>query len=308
MAARFSGGDSPTSKSIAKHYPDTYPFLGFAERTPSGPRWTGRVELIESMLDIPLRRRKPTTYFVNSMSDLFHDGLPIEAIAEVFFRMAEAQQHTFQVLTKRADRLPCALRLLRPLVAAAWERFDGGKFPWPLPNVWLGVSCENQETADERIPLLLQTPAAVRFVSLEPLLGPVDLGHILWRDCEYNALTRGRDNDGGRLPHLDWVILGGESGPGARPMHPQWARNVRDACLAAGVPFFFKQWGEWAPGYPMIDRLSPNYGKVQQVSVQLAPESRNPCAKYERMTRVGKTAAGHLLDGQEWRQMPEVKR
>ena len=290
-----------------------------ARMTASGPRWTGRVELIESMIDIPLRRRKPTTYFVNSMSDLFHEALPIEAIAEVFFRMAEAQQHTFQVLTKRADRLPCALRLLRPLVAEVWERFDGGRFPWPLPNVWLGVSCENQQTADERIPLLLQTPAAVRWVSLEPMLGPINVKNYVGCEHRRKYLGPGGDIVCPMCNHaspfwdlLDWVILGGESGPGARPLHPDWARSVRDQCIAAGVPFFHKQNGEWL--HQSQQERSRDFPNCVADGANGCPATGWPESHVFHWPdgtdsyRVGKRAAGHSLDGQEWRQMPEVKR
>ncbi len=151
----------------------------FAVMTPSGPQWTGRVELIESMLEVPLRRKKPTVYFVNSTSDLFHEALPDKAIDRVFAVMALCPEHTFLVLTKRPERM-------REYITC-WG--------WTLPNVWPGVSCEDQATADARIPLLLQTPAAVRFLSYEPALGPVDLTQWL------------PPND----PHLDWVICGGES-------------------------------------------------------------------------------------------------
>jgi protein gp37 len=232
----------------------------------------------------------PRLIFPCDLSDPFSESLPLGWLGPHLKRLADSP-HIWIWLTKRPKRM------------AEFYRAVGTP-----KNFWLMTSVTSAATVARAADLLTIPDATVLGLSMEPLLGPVDLGHILWRDCEYNALTRGRDNDGGRLPHLDWVILGGESGPGARPMHPDWARSVRNQCVAAGGPFFFKQWGEWAPGYPMINRLSPNYGKVRQVSVQLAPESRNPCAKYERMTRVGKTAAGHLLDGKEWRQMPEVRR
>ena len=146
------------------------------------------------------------------------------------------------------------------------------------PNVWLGVSVENQEQADTRIPLLLKTPAAVRFLSMEPLLGPVDLSPWLITDVD------ARD---GNL--IDWVIVGGESGPNARPMHPDWVRSIRDQCQAAGVPFFFKQWGEWIHAHPAELHLSPA-----------------PLVDWEglKMQRVGKRAAGRLLDGREWSEIP----
>jgi protein gp37 len=208
------------------------------------------VTLNEERLDAPLRWRKPRRVFVNSMSDLFHDSVPDEYIAKVFAVMALSPRHTFQVLTKRHARMRsllgahgfwaqvglAALDLREIWLPAAGVSLDAHA----LPNVWLGVSVEDQKWADIRVPALLDTPAAVRFLSCEPLLGPVDILHpylVPGPDC---ACERG-----GSVcdPTIDWVIAGGESGPGARPMHPDWARSLRDQCLAAGVPYFFKQTG-----------------------------------------------------------------
>lgn len=166
-------------------------------------------------LDQPLRWRRPRLVFVNSMSDLFHEGVRDEFIASVFDVMAEARHHTFQVLTKRPGRMASLLR--------RWARTGALE---PLANVWLGTSVENQKWADVRIPKLLETPAAVRFLSCEPLLAPINLT---------NWLRQG--------PGLDWVIAGSESGLEARPMDPAWVSDLRDQCTAAGVAFFFKQWG-----------------------------------------------------------------
>lgn len=162
--------------------------------------------------------------FVNSMSDLFHPKVPTPFIARAFEIMGEASQHTFQVLTKRPGRMASVLRRLRP---------------FPLANVWLGTSVEHQRWADVRVPQLLATPAAIRFLSCEPLLGDIDISQPL------------------RSGGIDWVIVGGESGPRARPMHPEWARTLRDQCVGAGVPFFFKQWGGRTPkaGGRVLDRL-----------------------------------------------------
>jgi protein gp37 len=206
------------------------------------------LRLVPEKLHEPLRWRKPRRIFVNSMSDLFHKDVPDEFIDRVFAVMALCEQHTFQVLTKRADRLAGYLNAagLEDRVYAAMESvaeaheiadflFDA----WPLPNVWLGVSVEDQHRADERIPLLLQTPAAVRFLSVEPLLGPVDLRP--WIDCTCNDVTGTCASclDGG----IHWVIVGGESGPGARPMQVEWARSIVKQCKAAGVSVFVKQLG-----------------------------------------------------------------
>jgi protein gp37 len=163
-----------------------------------------RLTTHEHVLEMPLRWKRPQVIFVNSMSDLFHEDVPLEFIAKVFDVMAQASHHRFQVLTKRSRRL----RELAP------------ELPWPS-NVWMGVSVEDEEHT-YRIDCLRQTDALIKFVSFEPLLGPI------------------RDLD---LGGIDWVIVGGESGPKARPMDPTWAREIRDQCLAANVPFFFKQWG-----------------------------------------------------------------
>lgn len=199
-----------------------------------------------------VRRRR---IFVCAHGDLFHEGVPDEWIDRAFAVMALAPQHTFQVLTKRAERMReylsarngmgnaalCAAINNIPYGLGVWH----GALEMPLPNVWLGVSAEDQTRTDERIPHLLATPAAVRFVSLEPLLGEIDLRRVSVRRYGLlDALTPGYFTDG-RPPRLglDWVIAGGESGPSARPMHPDWVRSLRDQCTAAAVPFFFKQWG-----------------------------------------------------------------
>jgi protein gp37 len=180
-------------------------------------------------LDAPLHWRKPSTIFVNSMSDLFHEDVPDEFIDRVFAQMAQCWWHTFQVLTKRSDRMCSTMsdpsmhlsmtRLFRNFV-----HYREPVGPWPLPNVWLGVSAENQEQADKRIPKLMETPAAVRFASVEPMLGAVSLRK--WLDY---------------LPQLNWVIVGTESGRHRRPTEIDWIRSLRDQCEGAGVSFFLKQ-------------------------------------------------------------------
>lgn len=241
-------------------------------------------------LDQPLRWKKPRRVFVNSMSDLFHEAVPEDFIDEVFGVMAYAAQHTFQVLTKRPARMAEYLKTDRRFQwADAAVRQFGGVDPdavhdavnygkRELPNVWIGVSIEDQATADERIPLLLQTPAAVRWVSAEPLLGPSDISEYLrgWRDSTASPAGVWL------APKLDWLVLGGESGPKARPMHPQWARDLRDQCAAAGVPFLFKQHGEWAHSPEIIDAGGSMFHRFDDGVW---------------MQRIGKKAAGRLLDG-----------
>lgn len=266
--------------------------------------WTGKVRCLPERLEQPLRWRKPRRVFVNSMSDLFHENVPDEFIDQVFAVMALCPQHTFQILTKRPEwmlnYLSAPGRRSEVAEAMCHEAFDewtkkgrSGKIPspadwvddhmtikslWPLPNVWLGVSVENQAAADERIPFLLEAPAAVRFVSVEPLLGPVS----------FEKPHLGHKEDAG---DIHWVIVGGESGPNARPMHPDWARTVRDRCVAAGVPFFFKQWGEWCPSDE--EHLAPLLSGTD--AIYDAPDTPR---------RVGKKSAGRLLDGREWNEMP----
>lgn len=250
-------------------------------------RWNGMVRTLPERLNDPLRWKKPSRIFVDSMSDLFHEDVPDEFIWKVFDTMTRGnRRHTYIILTKRPQRM-------RDWFQANQERFwhypAPGKdmqyvaAPWPDPCIWLGVSVENQAAAYERIPLLLETPAAVRFVSCEPLLGPVDIHEFL---CPCKVFC---SDD---IPSLDWMIVGGESGPGARPMHPDWVRSIRDQCQGAGIPFFFKQWGEWTSEFP------------QERSLAHIQEAYRDGQSY---WRVGKKTAGRLLDGREWNEYPEVE-
>ncbi len=330
-----------------QHHPTR---AGLTKPSKAGPVWTGEVRLNRSMLLDPLRWAKPRKIFVCAHGDLFAEGVPDEWIDEVFAVMSLCPQHTFQVLTKRPARMSeylrgdqfnmgrgmqVALTLAGPLcddddpeVDAIWSLMEraesklAGPFMarWPLRNVWLGVSAEDQNRADERIPLLLDTPAgSVRFLSLEPLLGPIDLnslhqefdgglGHS-WESClNGKRFDPWSDGDIEGQPKIDWVIVGGESGHGARPMHPAWARSLRDQCAAADVPFFFKQWGAWVPCEPDSDAARGNprsgwkavnpKGRVP-VATELYPENGAAHVAY-----VGKKAAGRLLDGVEHNGMP----
>ncbi|NCC51355.1 MAG: phage Gp37/Gp68 family protein, partial [Spartobacteria bacterium] len=194
----------------------------------------GTTRLVPSSLGKPLRWKKPRAIFVNSMGDLFHENTPDEWIAQVWGTMALCPQHLFLVLSKRAERME--RWFLDENERCMANLGDGCGGLRTLPNVWIGVTAENQRQADARIPHLLRTPAAVRFVSCEPMIGEIDLNE---RECLIDKrrfkYTIGR--------YLDWVICGGESGPGARPMNPEWARSLRDQCVSSGTPFFFKQWG-----------------------------------------------------------------
>jgi len=220
-------------------------------------------------LDLPLEWRKPRRIFVNSMSDLFHETIPWNFLARVFATMIEARQHTFQVLTKRAERMRQGMRTEIPRMIHAACLLPSTMYcreAWPPKNVWLGVSAENQKTLDERWTVLAETPAAVRFLSLEPLLGPIDVS-IATQSLDLGDEDRGSD----WTQPVDWVIVGGESGgPPERalverqhygdapdglthsrwrrkPEALEWVRAIRDQCQAAGVPFFFKQWGGPTP-------------------------------------------------------------
>lgn len=225
-------------------------------------RWNGKFREVPEVLDLPLRTRTPTCYFVNSMSDLFGEGVSDGWIAAVFGVMAACPQHRFLILTKRAERMAAwfARRVSdhrveaitqaeRILARAIWtsltlRHLADGVLRWPLPNVWIGVSAEDQQRADERIPHLLRVPAAVRFLSVEPQLGPVDLSK--WIQCPYCDGPEADYHTACINPiGLRWVIQGGESGPGARPFDLAWARSIRDQCKAAGVAYFLKQLGAW---------------------------------------------------------------
>ena len=288
------------------------------------PAWTGKIQFVEKHLLDPLSWRQPRRIFVDSMSDLFHEGVTDEMRDQIFGVMLACPRHTFQVLTKRPQRMLEYLRdtSLDTLGIYYTSIFECLEKPepemptaWPLPNVWFGVSVENQKAADERIPLLLKTPAAVRFLSCEPLLGPIELAWALSRnrlDIGAGFLLRGSFAPGlETLRPLDWVICGGESGPGARPMHPDWARSLRGQCQAAGVPFFFKQWGEWCNGseFRRDAAMVTNDGRIFYSIEDVPNDDRNRWNEFDAcmMAPVGKKAAGALLDGREWKQFPEVR-
>lgn len=305
---------------------------GYAERTSKGGRWTGKVELIEERLTLPLRWRKPAKVFASSTSDIFHEALSEESIADIFGVMAVAATkfqgphdgfdvrghfdtsdgrkvplrwprlrsgpHTFQALTKRSSKMRALMSSarFRKLVAHAayrhahdrvdagdrYDRIMDGQL-WPLPNVWLGVSVEDQQRADERREDLRNTPAAIRFVSYEPALGPVD-----WTGWEF----------------VDQIIGGGESGPNARPAHPDWFRATRDFCAANGIAYFFKQWGAWAPRGECDRKAEMVMARDSLWLSQGAHFDIPDCDYGTLMWNVGKKAAGRLLDGVRHDGMP----
>lgn len=241
-------------------------YEGLTKKVGSEIRWTGNVRLVESALELPLRWKRPRRIFVNSMSDLFHEKAKSEWIAAIFAVMLLAGQHTYQILTKRPMRMRNWMQWLMHQPDQAGVLLDAladlgldakvgraALCPWPKPHIWLGVSVEDQATADERIPLLLQTPAAVRWVSYEPALGPVSF-------FGPDSPTWNLDNG------LDWIVIGGESGPGARPFDLHWARQVVAQGRAAGVPVFVKQIGS----KPMTDHRTRPAGE----SWVLVPKDR----------------------------------
>ncbi|TAM97291.1 MAG: phage Gp37/Gp68 family protein [Rhizobiaceae bacterium] len=276
--------------------PATPHYAGTVKPSKAGYVWTGKIGIAsDEVFTKPLRWKRPRMIFVNSTSDLFHEDIPDDVIDRVFAVMALCPQHTFQVLTKRSKRM-------REYLTAFDDHGQGKRFAWanavplgewpvskhhalafihrdstpehralycapepawPLPNVWLGVSAEDQARADERVPDLLATPASIRFVSAEPLLGPIDF-ETLCTGWEFIDALKGMRYHDAPEPYvgatetcakLDWIIVGGESGPGARPMRPDWTRSIRDQCAGAGVPFFFKQWGEWLDADQLFDQI-----------------------------------------------------
>lgn len=355
------------------------PRQGIVEQQPNGQLdWTGKIGVLPDRLAIPLRKQQPTRYFVNSLSDLFHENVPNKLIEQAFGVMAATPRHTYQILTKRPDRMREWVRrethegvlsaLLHKLpdfgfssrqFHADVERIGAG-FPWPLPNVWLGTSVEDQKAADLRIHDLQATPAAVRFLSCEPLLGPIDFAADRGRLSRQFSETvgvfgyvsaagpTGANHHPGRCvcqgddttPHkhyreppfkcarclgcggftparplwgIHWVIAGGESGANARPMHPDWARSLRDQCANAGVAFFFKQHGEWlsadqAQFPPRTDPIWTNWSSDR--TQPLTPAGR--LKRDERwldpgdaiVARLGKRRAGRELDGRTWDEYP----
>ena len=327
------------ARLAAKFSKPGLPFHGFSRMVDGKSEWTGKVRLIDAKLAEPLQQEQPSVYFVNSMSDLFAGDFA--DIDRVFAVMALCPQHLFVVLTKYTDRMKAFFtnqvgdtkgavgREIRWISGAE----HSGLMEWPLPNVWLGVSVEDDAYLRARWAKLQQVPAAKRILSLEPLLGRLDLdsasangAHVLgcgyeagWKQCpEYL-------HGDARCIGADWVIVGGESGQEARPMHPDWVRSIRDQCIEGGVPFFFKQWGEWLPEnqlgswrlneqgqtswhyYPGVD-----FGPwITKDGFLVGPSGLLHCPITElspglRAFRVGKRKAGHSLDGQQWLQVPKI--
>lgn len=296
----------------------------YAER--EAGRWWGYrkfsdVRCHPDRLDIPIYWKKPVRIFVDSMSDLFHDDVPDEFIEKVWLIMMHSPRHTFQILTKRPKRM---------LDFVTTKLYPGETKPhFNCRHIWLGVSVEDQKTADERIPLLLETSAAVRFVSVEPMLGHIDLLQSVFQPGAWSDINLAVLPSAIKTVGIDWVICGGESGPNARPMHPDWARSLRDQCVKANVPFFFKQWGEWKPICPQYPEGNedPNLDDLDMMAHQICLGNQGTIFREDYglkeyywcgyqptpsenpwfVEKVGKKAAGRLLDNRMWDEFPRSK-
>lgn len=286
----------------------------------------------------PLSWKKPAMVFVNSMSDIFHDAVPLEIIDCIFAIMVLTPKHTYQVLTKRPARMMEYFKVGKEALVQRWEDATYSmnmctkdddpdaaaclvhnlcEDTWPAKNIWLGVSVENQQAANERIPFLLQVPAAVRFLSCEPLLGPLQLdqlsrhedGMIWYDDCLTGFKAHGA---GGWYDNkIDWVIVGGESGQSSRPMHPDWVRSLRDQCQKAATKFFFKQWGMYTDVNNILPVPMEDFSKNLKSGKWVGVDNTGAIVDHVSgpnnailMAKVGKDKAGRLLDGREWNEFP----
>lgn len=293
-------------------------------------RFNGTVNFLPGRLAIPLKAKKPRVYFVGDMADLFHPAVQDDWLDQVFALMALCPQHTFLLLTKRPERMREYLSSLisefdqmvgwtvrfrdaaRKAGALLGDIADLRATTWPLPNVWLGTTTENQATADERIPHLLATPSAKRFISAEPLLGSLDLRMIMvpttaGGSAPFDCLNGSLAHEDGFTPssrRLDWVIAGGESGPGARPAHPDWFRALRDQCQSAEVPFLFKQNGAWLEVEAARDILGDDDPRISDQQRRSSRKTALSVVGDAVFVQLGKKAAGRLLDGRVWGEVP----
>lgn len=325
MANRFSGDGG--------HYE------GLVKKTNSMLNWTGIVQRAPQVLKDPLSWKKHQRIFMNSMSDLFHESIEDWMIDEVFgivlacHVLENRQSHTFMSLTKRPERQREYFSASpRELIKRWTKAMDGvvimdnpdmmfseyvASFSinqiFPLPNYWVGTSVENQEAADKRVPEILQVPAAIRFLSMEPLLGPVDLTKVnlpeqlqpdwsIGNDAlKFNALSDDEDRLYQSENHISWVITGGESGPNARPSNSDWFRSIRDQCTAVGVAFHFKQYGEW------IHNTHHNFKNYDGMKVRdVMSKLPNGFTHVDCYRKIGKKNAGRLLDGRTWDEFPDM--
>lgn len=297
--------------AIANPVPDT---IGKYVRVIKGRKWEGTTVFDDITILKPLSWKKPRMIFVCSMGDLFHESVSIKWIDMVMSMAALLPRHIFIILTKRPEKMFYYFKASKDELIVRWsdacyeigvsDKDDDVDAPpcwihnrlqdeWPMKNLWLGVTAENQYQANIRVPVLLSIPAAMRFVSAEPMLTKIDLVNV-YGDRPWTPGTR-------QLGYIDWVICGGESGPGARPVHPDWVRFLQIQCHMGSVPFFFKGWGEWLPSYDFgerLDELVKNFPKTQIRKDYEFPDGIH-------MYKVGKKAAGALLDGKEYKEYPK---
>lgn len=294
MAARLKGMYKSTGKP-------TKEYMHVIDENLTDKYWNGKTSLVKSALKKPLKRKKPTMYFVCSMGDLFHESVPFEWIDKVLTVIYNCPQHTFQILTKRPERM---LKYWKRCYKEAGVSFED-TVPSKNNNIWWGVTAENQVQANKRIPILLQVPAGKHFVSIEPMLGAIDIS--LWMVSGFLEPPY--------TDVLDWVILGGETGAKARPMHSSWVESIQKQCEQSNTPFFFKQWGEFS-----MTRTPQNFSflKKEQTAkatilktVNLEPERGK--VRYIGMIgksegiwfeKVGKKKSGNLLNGKTYQEYP----
>ena len=310
------------------HKRPRHPSNGLTMPSNAGHVWTGAVRLNDEWLRRPLTWQKPRRIFWNAHRDAWHESVPVEWVDREFAVAALTPHHRHLFLTKRSALMRAYINdVATPERILEQCKALGGlptHWQWPLPNVWLGVSVEDQQRAHERIPDLLDTPAAVRWLSAEPLLGGIGI-------AEYLPNPLWNDLPSWKSAEIDWIVCGGESGPGARPMHPAWPLWLRKQCEIANIPFLFKQWGDWAPVSEMDDAAVEAY---YAPAPKRDPEAHRRCkvgicvlhgdgtrfdgeAMYRRpafeqgsgamtMMHIGKRSAGRLLDGQLHDAYPEL--
>lgn len=299
---------------IRKHHPNPkikQKFDGVVHKTEGGVlNWTGNIHFAPDALQIPLRRKKATLYFVNSMSDTFHPNMPVEYIDEIHAVMALCRQHTFQLLTKHPDEMAAYYRgnwqqrviqklhevyrdeskKLFDMCGDAEARLQVNDY---LQNIWHGTTVEDQLCANERIPHLMQVPTACRWLSCEPLVSSIKI---------YDLVVDMRTN----TPMVDWIVVGGEQAVEAQPMHPAWVMEIRNLCERTGIPFFFKQWGDWVP----IEHWGDSAVRTKRYVWEDGSVEEDMYVKNGRggqvMAKVGKKRAGAVLEFREHRDYPKI--
>lgn len=301
LAARLEAIDLAQERREGEPGPMAH-YRGLTDQTKGGAVWNGEYNLApDALFHKPLAWQRSRKIFVNSMSDLWYDPVPLSVIDRVFAIMALSPHHEFQLLTKRARRMRQYLNdpatpgriseavqtLYREGMVQREGRMEPLRVLWPLPNLWLGISVENQDQAQIRIPELMASPAAIRWISAEPLLGPVNFRTIRVDGGTVDALIGARP---GYHP-IDWIVVGGESGPRSRPMNPQWVRDIREQCEDAGVTFFFKQWGDWLR-FGETDASGNTNVRARGKRTDVWHDWENG----EFSVRVGKRDAGNFID------------